>query len=213
VAGEGSRASGVWYSRAVGSGIYINVGTTWHAASKQEVMGVRPERPGARGDLVAPWLGHIFGNNHSRGSPCYAQRRTPQFWSKVYQKHANLTQAEFSRHLEASKIELRSVMLCPEAMQLLQGVGGGDIFPFIAYELGFDSVQIRTADLAGGSSGASEIVLTRLLGIGHSECCVGCSAKKRALSCGAPASTCGDAELRTGCKPGDVACATVGRWP
>lgn len=115
VAGEGARASGVWYSRAAGSGIYINVGTTWHVASKQEAMGVRPARPGAPGDLVALWLGRVFGEHQSRGSSCYGSRRTPQFWSKVYRKHANLTQAEFFRHLKANELELRTVMLCPEA--------------------------------------------------------------------------------------------------
>lgn len=115
VAGEGSRASGFWYSRAVGSGIYINVGTTWHVASKTEAMGVRPARPGAPGDLVALWLRRVFGEHQSRGSACYGSRRTPQYWSRVYRKHANLTLAEFSPHLEANNLELRTVMLCPEA--------------------------------------------------------------------------------------------------
>ena len=114
VAGEGSRASGVWYSRAVGSGIYINVGTTWHVGSKVEAMGVRPARPGAPGDLVALWLRRVFGEHQSTGSACYGLRRTPQYWSKVYRKRANLTQAELLPHLEANHLELRTVMLCPE---------------------------------------------------------------------------------------------------
>ena len=67
----------------------------------------------------------------------------------------------------------------------------------MANELGFDSVQIRTADPAGGSAGASEIVLTGLSGTGH-ECCAGCTARERALSCSAPLSTCGSVETRTG---------------
>ena len=71
------------------------------------------------------------------------------------------------------------------------------VFPFMAYELGLDSVQIRTADPTGGSAGASEIVLTGHLGAGDA-CCRGCTARERALSCIAPLSTCGSVELRTG---------------
>ena len=253
VAGEGSRASGFWYSRAVGSGIYINVGTTWHVGSKTEAMGVRPARPGGPGDLVALWLRRVFGEHQSRGSACYGSRRTPQYWSRVYRKHANLTQAEFLPHLQAKNLELRTVMLCPEARSYARTIPiptnsrthtsmhhvpcdrqcsdymasavamvrvrkqasaaphpppaprptgafcpfHGTVFPFMAYELGLDSVQIRTADPAGGSAGASEIVLTGHSGAGD-ECCRGCTARERALSCLAPLFTCGSVELRTG---------------
>lgn len=67
----------------------------------------------------------------------------------------------------------------------------------MAYELGLDSVQIRTADPTGGSAGASEIVVTGHLGAGDA-CCRGCTARERALSCIVPLSTCGSVELRTG---------------
>lgn len=94
----------------------------------------------------------------------------------------------------ASKLALRRTPLPPPGRPVLFH---GTVFPFMAYELGLDSVQIRTADPAGGSAGASEIVLTGHSGAGD-ECCRGCTARERALSCLAPLFTCGSVELRTG---------------
>lgn len=195
VAGEGSNASGIWYTRSTGSGIFVNVGVrTWRIGSKQDATGVRPSRAGKPGDLVGPWVLRVLGEH--KGSLCYMQRRTPQFYARAHQ--GNLTYPEFLARLEASKLELRSVMLCPEAMQRLHSVGGGDVFPFMAYELGWDSVQVRTSDPGGGSAGASEIVFTGDSSMSRPGCCPDGSARERALSFGLPASTCGSVELRTG---------------
>tara|TARA_B110001452_G_scaffold230524_1_gene206947 strand:- start:289 stop:618 length:330 start_codon:yes stop_codon:yes gene_type:complete len=84
-------------------------------------------------------------------------------------------------------------------MRRLHGVGGGDVFPFMAYELQIDSVQIRTSDYSGGSAGTSEIVLTGDPSMaGGPGCCAGCSARERVLACALTKRTCGGAELRSG---------------
>ena len=99
VAGEGSNASGIWYTRSTGSGIFVNVGVrTWRIGSKQDATGVRPSRAGKPGDLVGPWVLRVLGEH--KGSLCYMQRRTPQFYARAHQ--GNLTYPEFLARLEAS---------------------------------------------------------------------------------------------------------------
>ena len=98
-------------------------------------------------------------------------------------------------------IEVRPLMLSVEAAAHLRNTSL-ETFPFMAYELGFDSVQIRTADALGGSAGRGEIVLTSGASMARPGCsCDGCEAARvRVQSCAWPeaAPTCTRAEVRAG---------------
>ena len=164
---------GAWFARTSGSGIWLNVGRSWRAADKLELLGLPPHRPEGKRDLVGEWMQSLNLN--------LSERVAAREWRFAHQpKQAQLDAG------------LRSTVLHPALSVRMSNLGGTELFPYMANQIGLESVQIQS-----GPGGSTELVLT---GDVHSNsrpaCCRGCELKRRAHACSV--SACTAASLRTG---------------
>ena len=96
-----------------------------------------------------------------------------------------------------------------KAMQLLAGLGGAwcgwndEMFPFLAFELSIDTVQMDNR------ATGPELVTTSEWSMARKDCCVGCEASQRARQCGFKRGTCSHVALRTGWNA-SLPCTCVG---
>lgn len=177
---EEANGYGAWFSRAPGSGVFINTNRTWQLMGRLEALGLPPFSPASPGDLVARWLA-------LHNLPMGTSRSNLSTWRRTHPGPIGPGRAG------------RTLMLDSEqAMRLLVGLGGAwcgwndEMFPFMAFELGIDTVQMDNR------ASGPEIVTTGEWSMARPGCCVGCTASQRARNCGFPRNTCSHVELRTG---------------
>ena len=177
---EEASGYGAWFSRAPGSGVFINTNRTWQLTGRLEALGLPPFSPASPGDLVARWLA-------LHNLPMGTSRSNLSTWRRTHPGAIGPGRAGRTLMLDSE-----------EAMRLLVGLGGAwcgwndEMFPFMAFELGIDTVQMDNR------ASGPEIVTTGEWSMARPGCCVGCTASQRARNCGFRRNTCSHVELRTG---------------
>jgi len=171
---EGINGYGLWFYRARGSGIWVNVGKTIGTTTKEALLGkasppchrpIEDAQPGAPFDLLSKWLR----------------------WHNLL---------GFDRSVALYTRGEQTIALPEQALPLLQRggavLGGGERFPFMAYQLGLDSVQLAkdreliitspTAMSAGSSLTACTSLDTRT-GWNASQVCICVGDGELTLNC------------------------------
>lgn len=177
---EEANGYGAWFSRTPGSGIFLNTNRTWQLTHRLEALGLPPFSPDSPGDLVTGWL-------KLHNLPVHTGRSNLSTWRSNNPGPIGPGRPGRTLMLDNEK-----------AMRLLAGLGGAwcgwndEMFPFLAFELGIDTVQMDNR-VTG-----PEVVTTSEWSMARKDCCVGCDASQRARRCGFERRTCSQVALRTG---------------
>jgi hypothetical protein len=209
VISEGMNGEAMWFAKAIGSGIFLNVGNTFTIETKESAFGLKTFYP--FWTLKDPRYFRRLGgppNNTLVSDWMKLKNIDTEVYSKyewvsihAFRKNWSLAQARSFLYGNATHNGVgRVVMFLDDNVnQMFRSVGGGDIFPYMAHDLGFDSVQVRTSDLHGGSSGTFEIAYMKDL---MSNTCTNTERSKHWNdSCSQKASACPHAILEYKHKP------------
>lgn len=188
---EEENGYGAWFSQTPGSGIFLNTNRTWHLTHRLEALGLPPFSPDSSGDLVGGWL-------KLHNLPVDTRRSNLSAWRVSHPGPVGPGRGGRTLMLDNVK-----------AMQLLAGLGGAwcgwndEMFPFLAFELSIDTVQMDNR------ATGPELVTTSEWSMARKDCCVGCEASQRARQCGFKRGTCSHVALRTGWNA-SLPCTCVG---